>query len=424
MAEEAAEGKKRLDDAKSPAEEKKRRRRTRAVGAAVLVIFLLSCASLLYRFLYQEQPKETVVSDIGMIDRVKVMQAHPSYETLQQLRSDRDALYTELKTEQQEDWSIPPPQIAPEPFDDSVWQKNAQSVVEARVALERERKDLAAKYRAAHDADYEKARDVIENEFANAILNINLKIDNQMAMHHPWDDPNDIKAEREAWIAERERLCEERERRKDELSRAYEKEIKDYADSTLAPKIAEWEQKTHTSLDKERAEALLQKSEAEARNTRAMDTSANKQDAAALRRAKKELLWQKEQQIKALEARIENDIRACATKLAILHHLTLIVTAPAERPKTALPGYDAAVPDLSSDQFSPVVTEGAQDLTEELQAEVQDLDPVPTNVWENIQGEAPSYDPFPDPSESEKPEESTALKKEDGAGTGADATQD
>ena len=139
MAEEAAEGKKRLDDAKSPAEEKKRRRRTRAVGAAVLVIFLLSCASLLYRFLHQEQPKETVVSDIGMIDRVKAMQAHPSYETLQQLRSDRDALYTELKTEQQEDWSIPPPQIAPEPFDDSVWQKNAQSVVEARVALERER---------------------------------------------------------------------------------------------------------------------------------------------------------------------------------------------------------------------------------------------------------------------------------------------
>ena len=155
-----------------------------------------------------------------------------------------------------------------------------------------------------------------------------------------------------------------------------------------------------------------------------MDASANKQDAAALRSAKKELLWQKEQQIKALEARIENDIRACATKLAILHHLTLIVTAPAECPKTALPGYDAAVPDLSSDQFSPVVTEGAQDLTEELQAEIQDLDPVTTNVWENIQGEAPSYDPFPDPSESEKPEESTASKKEDGAGTGADATQD
>ena len=268
MAEEAAEGKKRLDDAKSPAEEKKRRRRTRAVGAAVLVIFLLSCASLLYRFLHQEQPKETVVSDIGMIDRVKVMQAHPSYETLQQLRSDRDALYTELKKEQQEDWSIPPPQIAPEPFDDSVWQKNAQSVVEARVALERERKDLAAKYRAAHDADYEKARDAIENEFANAILNINLKIDNQMVMHHPWDDPNDIKAEREAWIAERERLCEERERRKDELSRAYEKEIKDYADSTLAPKIAEWEQR-RIRLSARNAQRLSCRSQRPRQGTRA-----------------------------------------------------------------------------------------------------------------------------------------------------------
>ena len=63
----------------------------------------------------------------------------------------------------------------------------------------------------------------IDEEYLNDILNINIKLDNQEAMHNPLDPERQLAEERAIWLQQREQLQQERGRRQYELRQAYER---------------------------------------------------------------------------------------------------------------------------------------------------------------------------------------------------------
>lgn len=270
----------------------------------------------------------------------KVMEAHPDYEKLQTLQKEYKSLELSLKdTEKLPEMQVEPPAVESKPFDDSVWQKNAQTVIGGRTELEREAKKVEQAYREAHEAEYESRRKAVDEDYQNAILNLNIKIDNQKAMHHPWTKQQDLDEERAGWENQRALLQEERGMRQRELAKAWEREVNDYVQSVMGPKLAAWREKAKSSLSQQKSAAVLKQSEAQQRDTAAMQQEMQMTAAQKLQqRAQiKEMMAQKAEEIQALDTHIRNDISGRAAKIAILHHFTMILANPARISRSSSP---------------------------------------------------------------------------------------
>ena len=302
---------------------------------------------------------------------VRVLAAHPDYARLKELRAARDRLRLEIE-QGLAPLAVKPPETDAKPFEDAVWQKNAQAVIGARSELERERARVEQEYRKAHEEEYESRRQAIDAEYLNAILNINLKIDNQNAMHHPWDSAADLAAEKAEWEAELDALQRERGARQMELLRAWEAEVAAHVQSVLGPKLAAWQASAKTALDQEKAASAREQAEVQARNVAAMQAQMDRLQSLQQGVAKKEELQGVEQEIQSLETHIYNDIAGRAAKVAILHHFTLILASPAETlDYTIARAVETGAPPV---RFAPVVGSGTEDVTDELLDEIKGLE--------------------------------------------------
>lgn len=308
------------------------KKRTKIIVGAVFALAIIAMGAVLFRSLMPvdntKNAKEYI--DTGIVDWSKIITAHPDYKKYEDLKSECAVL--ELETQDVDDiLTVSAPTLDTKPFDDAVWQKNAADIIGARAELERKSKKLAADYRAATKEDYEKRRAAIDGEYLNAILNINVKLDNQAAMHNPLDNKDSIKKEREEWLEERENLKHERGRRQMELANAYEAEVKDYVNSKMAPEIKKWQESLPAKHAEQAADMAAKKSAADKRNADAMAAQLELAQKVQARVTARQTLAQKKSELAALEAHILNDIAGKAAKVAILHHLTLIVV---HHPKT------------------------------------------------------------------------------------------
>lgn len=285
----------------------------------------------------------------------KVMEAHPDYEKLETLQKEYKSLELSLKdTEKLPEMKVEPPTVDAKPFDDSVWQKNAQTVIGGRSELEREAKKVEKAYREAHEAEYESRRKAVDEDYQNAILNLNIKIDNQKAMHHPWTKQQELDEEKAGWENQRELLKEERGMRQQELAKAWEREVNAYVQSVMGPKLAKWHEQAKTALDHQKSESVRKQSEVQQR--------------AQI----KEMMAQKAAEIQALDTHIRNDIAGKAAKIAILHHFTMVLANPAEDLAFKLPMDLPA--SMKPERFMPVVGSDTEDVTDELVSEVSTLE--------------------------------------------------
>lgn len=347
-----------------------KKRKEIILGAAIaLALVFLGAWGL--RALMPGKPAvtQTAAATIGLVDMQKAMEAHPDYEKLKDLRAQYQRLSLSLKDMAVlPPMTVQPPQTDSKPFDDSVWQKNAQAVIGGRIELEREAKAVEKAYREAHQAEYESRRQAIDEDYRLAIFNLNLKIDNQKAMHHPWTKQEALDQEKSEWEQERANLQQERGMRQAELERQWNKQVAAYVQSVMEPKLAEWKQKAKDSMAERQSDAMAKQSEVQARNTEAMqqqmDMSLNLQQ----REAIKQQLSALQQQIEALDTHIRNDIAGKAAKVAILHHFTLILATPAENLEYTLPS--GKMTDLDMQRFYPVIGADTEDVTDELVTEI------------------------------------------------------
>ena len=334
---------------------KTRRREILAGGIVLLVI-----AAVCYFLPAREQPR--AAEDIAVMRISEVLAAHPSYARLMELRAEEATLALAVR-DVPEVFSLTPPAADDAPFQDSVWQKNAQTVIGARVELERERKRLTEVYRKQTEDDYERRKKQIDDEYQNAITNINLKIDNQRAMHGPRVSEDELAQERAGLEAQREALRQERGARQAELYRTWQEEIRARVAARIEPQQATWTAKAKATID-------AQKAEAEERNAAAMERAAKAQDAhaAAARRATR--LAQVRRDADALEEAIWRDVRSRAAKIALMQHFSLILTAPQADDAAHLA---PARPFVQRRYMPPVTVDAARDVTEDMVREMQSI---------------------------------------------------
>ena len=349
------------------------RRQVLAGAAAFLLLLTAGAGVILKTVLDRQEPHlpAKLPSEIAYADARKVWPAHPDYARLQQLRAQSLSLEMELEDLQELPLlTVQPPETDSQPFKDSVWQKNAQTVIGGRVQLERERKQIEEEYREATRAAYEAQRAALDDEYLNDILNINLKLDNQKQMHHPWVKQEELDAERAAWEEESLRLKRERGERQYQLKLAWDKQVQDYVNSVMAPKIAEWDRKSKEALEQQKAEAVAAEAAAQARNAELMSRQMALSLQVQQHLEKRQQLMQVKQELAALENHIANDIAGKGAKIAILHHYTMILSVPMPTLQGIFPGTRGR--DFSQ-SFYGEVTGNIDDVTEELAAEVRTI---------------------------------------------------
>ena len=295
-----------------------KRREILAGAACLLVLFAVF-------LLMPERDVPTEESEIGTVRIAEVLAAHPSYERLKALRAEERTL-TLLLRDLPKTPEIKPPETDPAPFEDSVWQKNAQVVISTRVELEREQKRLAEVYRKQTQADYEARKKAIDDEYLNAILNINLKIDNQRAMHGPQ-------------VSEEE-LARERAMRQRELYRQWEAEINARVAARIEPQQAAWTKRAQETVDAQKAEAERMKKEVQERSAQEMERARAAQEGKSTVSARAMRLAAVRAEADALEAEIMRDVRSRAAKLALQHQLSLILASPEADAMMLLPSDD------------------------------------------------------------------------------------
>ena len=341
---------------------KMRRREILAGGIVLLVI-----AAVCYFLPAREQPR--AAEDIAVMRISEVLAAHPSYARLMELRAEEATLALAVR-DVPEVFSLTPPAADDAPFQDSVWQKNAQTVIGARVELDRERKRLTEVYRKQTEDDYERRKKQIDDEYQNAITNINLKIDNQRAMHGPRVSEDELAQERAGLEVQREALRQERGARQAELYRTWQEEIRARVAARIEPQQATWTAKAKATIDAQKAEADRQKAEAEERNAAAMERAAKAQDAhaAAARRATR--LAQVRRDADALEEAIWRDVRSRAAKIALTQHFSLILTAPQADDAAHLA---PARPFVQRRYMPPITVDAARDVTADMVREMQSI---------------------------------------------------
>ena len=341
-------------------------RRREILAGAVCIIALL--AVLLLRPASETPLPE---SEIGTMRLAEVLAAHPAYAHLRELRAEEQTL-TLLLRDLPKLPEIEPPKTDDAPFEDSVWQKNAQTVISARVALEREQKRLTELYRKQTEADYEARKKAIDDDYLNAILNINLKIDNQRAMHGPDVSEEELTRERAVWEAERAMLKQERGERQMALYRQWQEEIRARVAARIEPQQAAWTKQAQEAVDAQKAEAERLKQEVKERSTNEMTRALAAQDTQSAQNRRVMRLAAVRAAAEALEAEILRDVRSRAAKLALQHHFTLVLASPEADRMMLLP----AAASFTVPRYAPIISNTARDVTDEMVREMQSIEAV------------------------------------------------
>ena len=327
------------------------------IGAIAAILLICLGAVLMKQALRQQTtPAMThAASETGVIRLQELVQAHPAYSDLQKLLQERTALKSRLqeRTALPSPLAVQPPEVSQQPFDDSVWQKNAQDVIGRRAELERAQKKAAADYKASTEEEFKARRDAINAEYLNAILNIKLKLDNREAMGLS----NETVAKLNADLDD---LEAERGGRQMALYRDWQQEIEGYAKASVEKDFAA----SHEDIEKLQA----QQRDIAALSEQMQASAARQQQALASQGA----LEENEQQILALESKILGDIASKAAKVAILHHLTLVVCDPARSLASLLPDAfrPAAGPDVP-EKYVKTISVDATDVTDEVLDELE-----------------------------------------------------
>jgi len=345
-----------------------RKKRTIICVGAISAVLLMLLGIWVFRSILTPSSRSSGVksiAEIALVDAGKVMEAHPDYEELCLLKQQELRLRIEMK-EALTPVRAEAPTVSETPFQDSVWQKNAQNIIGTAAEIMRQKKKAAEEYRAATEAEYLAKRDAIDAEYLNAILNIQLKLQNQDNLRLTEEAVNEL-------IARREVLQQERGARQMELAETWESEITAYAEEAVQGSKEALQQEARDSKTALELDAAKKQAEAQARDAAAMEQAV--QQSVERQQNRLRIFRNLQDTIKErieLESHMMNDIAGKAAKLAILHHYTLVLSNPAPSLRSRIPWrQDEEDKNTEENTYLPVVGTETADMTEELLAEVK-----------------------------------------------------
>ena len=188
------------------AEEKNENKAASSISRNKLIVGMLAVLTSAgiggYHYFQTEEPpppieKKTIkeaepVQGIGFIDIAIIKDALDKDGQLAELTSLETRLKLELK-DLLKPMLMNPPKIEQKPFDDSVWQKNAQVIISEAAEIEKRKRQAEADYRKETEAEYFKKRDEVNDRFLNEVINIKLKLQNADNMRLSSAQVNELK---------------------------------------------------------------------------------------------------------------------------------------------------------------------------------------------------------------------------------------
>ena len=261
---------------------------------------------------------------IGIIDLDLILESLPNDDgRLSELRS----LETRLKLELSNAMKpviISPPKVEENIFDDSIWQKNAQTIISNAAEIEKRKKQIAEDYRKSTEVEYIKKRDEANNQFLNEILNIKLKLQNADNMRLTDEQIKEFENRLDEIQIERNELQRE-------LMEKWSQEIYNYAEEAVKEDAKKLQAQVQESMAKVREETKRQREAVEARNKAIMEQAM--QDSVARQDKRRQLMSQLQDvssERQKLEDEMIDSISDVAAKLAVIHKLQLVLVRNAE----------------------------------------------------------------------------------------------
>ena len=310
----------------------------------------------------KQQVKQTQpVQGIGVIDLDEVSKFLPNNGGhLSELIAQETRLRLELK-DAMKPVIISTPKVDEKPFDESVWQKNAQAVISEAAEIEKRKKQAAEDYRKSTEAEYLKRRDEANNQFLNEILNIKLKLQNADNMRLTDEQIREFE----------DRLSEiqiERNELQRQLMEQWTQEIYKYAEEAVKEDAEKLRAQAQESMARVREETQRQQEAVQSRNKAIMEQAM--QDSAARQDKRRQLMNQLQEvssERQKLEDEINESIGDLAAKLAVIHKLQLVLMRSSQF------GISNGFDELSNEDNSIKIFDGAAtvDLTGELIKELQ-----------------------------------------------------
>ena len=263
-----------------------------------------------------------------------------------------------------------PPKVEQKPFDDSVWQKNAQTIISEAAEIEKRQKQAAEDYRKATEAEHLKKRDEINNQFLNEVLNIKLKLQNADSMRLTAEQVEELENRLEEIQVQRNAIQKQ-------LMDEWVQEIAVYAEEAVKEDANKLRAQAQESMAKITEEAKQAQTAAIERNKTLMEQAMQESKARQDRRQQlmKELQSVSKERSE-LENKLLNNISDFTAKLAVIHKLTLILAVRQVELNIDIPTFTAQSPTFYTDFLTsaePVIipSSSAVDLTDELIKELK-----------------------------------------------------
>ena len=259
-------------------------------------------------------PKIEQTTKIGIVD----ISAIDKYGELSMLDKKERRIRQEL-ADALKPLIISSPNVSSEPFDASVWQKQAQALISKRAAIETKAKRAATEYKKSTEAEYLRKRDEMTATYQNEIVNLKLKLENAKTMK--------LNDEEMATMQARiEELQKERGEKQMELQEQWIKEIDAASQAAVADDLEQLKSEATRLIEAERQSAALSKEQSIKRNQTQMEEA---QAAMIERQERRQTLLGELSEVmtarNAAENKMNDTIEDAVAKLATIYNLKLVL---------------------------------------------------------------------------------------------------
>ena len=354
--------------------------------AGILTVLTSAGIGGYYYFQSEEPPpppKAVVVKEpepmrgIGFINLNAVRSSLDKDGRLAELTSLETRLKLELK-DALKPMLMSPPKVEDKPFEDSVWQKNAQDIISQAAEINKREKQARESYIKEHEAEYLQRRDEANNQFLNEMLNIKLKLRNADNMRLSSAEEVELK-ERFGELQQKRNLIQK------QLKEEWDLEVDTYSKESVKEDRERLNAQAQEAMAKITEEAKQSQANAIERNKTAMEKAMQESKE---RQDKRQQLMTELQKVSRERIELENNIfdsiSDLTAKLAVIHRLEMVVAVKDVRLNAEnLWNINNGLSDLSqSPNFNiqsdsanePLVitSSDAVDLTDELLKELQE----------------------------------------------------
>lgn len=290
-----------------------------------LVVVMLLLLGIMGAFLYKTAPvkQSEAEASIGIIDIQLLAKKHKDYAKLEQLRAELQSLRAAAAVDNM--LMISKPVTDKEGFDEMAVQKQRMASLTRHSELQQQLHAEAEKRYKELEPQYAAEQDLVNKPYLNKLLNLRIKLDNAQAL-------GISEAEKKSMLQQMDDLQTERIEKINELRRQQKEQFQQQFNESVKDRLAELEELDKAEQNQLQGDAIKKQLEIQDRNSQEMQQALTpiQQKISKARRAA--VVEMKQLEVSQLEEQIYRDIAGRAAKLAIIHHLTLILAQPAPGP--------------------------------------------------------------------------------------------